>query len=703
MIKNTYLSAFFALFLLLGVQLQAQTDYAGDWNGAIEIPGIKLEIAIQLKHDKPEWTGALDIPLQHAKGLKLADLQITGKKIQFKLPDVPGNASFAGEFNDSGQKMEGIFSQSGQSFPMKLTRADALEKLAAEKRLQDAVATIKKLSDSLMQLRNMPGFAFGIVKDGQILMSEGFGYRDIEKKLPVTPNTQFAIGSSSKAFTALSLAILADRGAFDWEKPIINYLPDFKLYDDFATKEMTATDLVCHRSGLPRHDMMWYGSAYTRKDIYDRLRYLPPNKSLRTTWQYNNLMFMTAGILVERLSNQSWEDFIKNNIFQPLGMTHSNCSVNDLKKYEEAAIGYNQKDKVNTRLEYRNLDAIGPAGSINSTLTDMMQWVKLHLNKGKQGNQQIVSEAETQHLHTPQMLMPANAFAKSPELTDPSYAMGWFVYRQKGVEIVEHGGNIDGFTALVYMAPEKDFGLVILSNLNGAALPALLAHYATDLVLNLGYTDWYGRTYGAADKKEDDKDEQKPQPKRIADTQPSHALDAYIGEYEHPGYGKATVSKDGKNLQIHFNAFDLTMEHWHYDVFHAENKTLEADMMLNFQTDLNGSVFQFNVNLDPSAADVVFTKAASANLSDPAFLDRLTGKYAFNKEAINITIERRNKTLYATVPGQPVYTLEPYQGTEFKFKGLNGFSIEFTIPEKGKVMEASVIQPNGVFKVTRER
>ena len=135
MTKNIYLSAFFALFLLLGLQLQAQTDYAGDWNGAIELPGIKLEIALQLKYDKPNWTGALDIPMQHAKGLKLADLQIAGKKIQFKLPDVPGNASFAGEFNDSGQKMEGTFSQSGQSFPMKLTRADALEERARGDRL----------------------------------------------------------------------------------------------------------------------------------------------------------------------------------------------------------------------------------------------------------------------------------------------------------------------------------------------------------------------------------------------------------------------------------------------------------------------------------------------------------------------------------------------------------------------------------------
>lgn len=700
--KNTCLFAFFALFLLPGIQLQAQTDYAGNWNGAIELPGIKLEIAIQLKQDKSDWTGLLDIPVQQVKGMKIVDLQIADKKIQFKLPEVPGGASFAGEFNDSGQKMEGKFSQSGQSFPMKLTRADALEKIAAEKRLQEAVSAIKKLSDSLMQLRNVPGFAFGMVKDGQLLMSEGFGYRDMEKKLPVTANTQFAIGSSSKAFTAFSLAILADRGALEWEKPILNYLPDFKLYDDFATREMTATDLVCHRSGLPRHDLMWYGSAYTRKDIYDRLRYLQPNKSLRTSWQYNNLMFMTAGILIERRSNQSWEAFIKDNIFQPLGMTHSNCSVNDLKRYEEPAIGYNQKDKVNTRMEYRNLDAIGPAGSINSTLTDMMQWVKLHLNEGKNGDQQVLSETETRHLHTPQMLMPASFNAKSPELTDPSYAMGWFVYRQKGVEIVEHGGNIDGFTALVYMAPEKDFGLVILCNLNGAGLPAVLAHYATDLVLNLGYTDWYGRTYSAVDKKENDKDDKKPQPKKVADTQPSHPLDAYAGEFEHPGYGKVTVLKDGNKLRMQFNAFDLSMEHWHYDIFHAEEKNLDVDMMLNFQSDMNGSVYQFSVALDPLSSDVVFTKNASARLSDPQFLDRLTGKYVFEKGELSISIERRNKTLYATVPGQPVYALEPYQGTEFKLKGLNGYSIEFTVPEKGKALEASVIQPNGVFKVTRE-
>lgn len=691
------------VFLLFSVSGYAQADYAGSWKGAVEIPGMNLELSIDLKNDQGKWSGDMDIPLQGIKDMALSDLKLEGAKLGFKLPGVPGNASFAGSFDDKGEKLEGLFTQGGQSFPMKLKRESLLQKAAGEKRLADAVSTLQHLVDSLMPKRHTPGLAFGIVKDGKVLMANGFGYRDLDKKLPVTANTQFAIGSSSKAFTALSLSILADRGQMEWDKPVVNYMPDFKLYDEFATKEMTATDLCCHRSGLPRHDMMWYGSAYTRQDIYDRLRYLPPNKSLRTTWQYNNLMFMTAGLLVERLSGDTWEKFVQANIFQPLGMKNSNFSVKDLSAYPEAASGYLTKDEKNIRLDYRNLDAIGPAGSINSTVNDMLQWVKLHLGDGKVGDTQVVSETELKHVHTPQMLMDQSISEKSPELNDMAYGLGWMVYRDKGLQVVEHGGNIDGFSALVYMVPEKDFGLVILSNQNAAGLPMVLARYATDLVLGLDYTDWYARAYGSEDKKDEKKEEdKKPEPKRVSGTQPSHALDAYVGEFEHPAYGRIKIVMDNKALRLQYNSFNMPLEHWHYDLFRGEDKTLDISMMLNFQTDQNGVIDRFSMSTEPTVEDAVFKRAAPAKLSDPAFLKQLTGKFKFEDDGPAVTFELRNTTLYALVPGQPLYTLVPFQGTEFKLKGLNGYSIEFNIDNSGKVTEAIFMQPNGVFKVKRD-
>jgi CubicO group peptidase (beta-lactamase class C family) len=516
--RSSFMAAL-AVMLLLASSAIAQTDYTGIWKGAIEIPGMNLELSVHLNRDAGTWKGTLDIPLQQVKDMPLTDVALEGVSLRFKLPKVPGNASFSGKFDEKAEKLNGTFTQGGQSFPMNLQRESVALKAADEKRLQDVVQNLRRLTDSLRIKRHTPGLAFGIIKDGKILMADGFGYRNIEQKLPVTTNTQFAIGSSSKAFTSMALAILSDNGQLDWEKPIIQYMPDFKMYDDFATQDMNAIDLTCHRSGLPRHDMVWYGADFTRKDIYNRLRFLKPNKPFRTTWQYNNLMFMTAGYLVERISGKTWEDFVKANIFTPLGMKNSNFSVRDLVASKDFATGYSTKKDQNTRLDYRNIDAMGPAGSINSSLTDMLLWVKLHLGDGKSGDTRVVSEIELHRLHTPQMLMEQDAFAKNPELTDPSYGFGWFDYRFKGLKVVEHGGNIDGFTALVYMIPEKDFGLVILCNQNGAGLPTVLARYTTDMVLGLDYTDWYARSYGKEDKKDEKKDEsKKPAPKRIEGT-----------------------------------------------------------------------------------------------------------------------------------------------------------------------------------------
>jgi len=697
------LSLLWATLFLLAQSTTAQTDYSGNWQGAIDIPGMTLELSIHFQKEASEWKGFLSIPVQKIKDMSLADLLIEGKKVSFKLPEVPANASFTGNFDEKAERLEGKFTQGGQSFPMTLTRASAAEKAAKEKKLAESVAAFRLLADSLRIKRNTPGMAIGMVLDGKVLLNEGYGLRDLDKKLPVTASTLFAIGSSSKAFTTADLAILADQGSLDWDKPVVSYIPDFKLFDDFSTQEMNAIDLTCHRSGLPRHDLMWYGSGLSRQQIFERLRYLKPNKSLRTTWQYNNLMYMSAGCLIERISGKTWEAFTKENIFIPLGMTNSNFSVNDLQKSKDAALGYSTKDKKNTRLDYRNLDAIGPAGSINSSSTDMLQWVKLHLNGGKVGEKQVLSAAEMTHLHQPQMLMDYPGAARNPELYDLAYALGWITHRHRGLKVVEHGGNIDGFSALVYLVPEKDFGLVMLTNQNAAAVTGVLARYATDMILGLETTDWNARTYGDdGELAEDEKDEKKPEPRRISGTQPSHKPADYLGEYEHPGYGRVEIQETASGLQLKFNSFKLSMEHWHYDVYKAADTILDLSMMINFHSDPNGAIHQLSVNLDPNLEDEVFSKVAPARLSDPDFLKKLSGKYTLEGTGNNsCNFEVRNTTLFVKIAGQPEYTLVPFLGTEFKLKDLTGYSVEFQFNEKGEVECANFIQPEGVFKAIK--
>jgi CubicO group peptidase (beta-lactamase class C family) len=621
--------------------------------------------------------------------------------MRFKLPEVPANASFSGKFDEKAVQLSGNFSQAGQSFPMNLQRASALEKAAEAKRPADAVAAFRQLADSLRLKRHTPGMAIGVIKDGVVLLNDGFGYRDLDKKLPATANTLFAIGSSSKAFTTAGLSVLADQGALDWEKPVVQYMPDFKLYDDFATREINAIDLTCHRSGLPRHDLMWYGSDFTRQQVYERLRYLKPNKSLRTTFQYNNLMFMSAGCLIEKLSGKTWEDFTRENLFVPLGMTNSNFSVKDLAKSKESALGYRTKDDKNTKLDYRNLDAIGPAGSINSTTTDMLQWVKLHLGNGTVNGKKVLSADEITRLHTPQMLMDASGLSSTPELKDPSYALGWMTYRHRGLKVVEHGGNIDGFSALVYMVPEKDFGIVVLTNQDGAGILKVLAGYATDMFLGLETTDWYNRFYGD-DGEEEDEETPEKEVRKMGNTVPSRSLAGFAGTFEHPGYGKITVKETATGLRVQFNGFDLPLEHWHYDVFSARDTMLGINMMLNFASDPGGIIYQVSTSLDPTMPDEVFQKVAPSWLSDPAYLKKLAGKYTFAQGGVQTCqFEARNATLYVKVPGQPEYTLVPFDGNEFKLKGLSGYSVAFTLDAQGKAVAVSFIQPQGIFKANR--
>ncbi|KAB8330820.1 beta-lactamase family protein [Scytonema tolypothrichoides VB-61278] len=237
---------------------------------------------------------------------------------------------------------------------------------------------LSEFINKTIQEWKVPGLAIAIIKDSQIIFCEGFGLRDVENNLKVTQKTLFAVASCTKAFTTMAMGILADRGKLDWDKPVRNYLPTFKLYDSYATEHMTPRDLVTHRSGLPRHDFAWYGSVFTRQEIFERLQYLQPTQELRTTFQYQNLMYMTAGYLVGEIAQSSWEDFVQQEIFNPLGIKNSHFAVFKSQKSDDFAFPYKQKDEEVNKIPFRNMDTIGPAGSMNSNITDMAQWLLLH-------------------------------------------------------------------------------------------------------------------------------------------------------------------------------------------------------------------------------------------------------------------------------------------------------------------------------------
>jgi CubicO group peptidase (beta-lactamase class C family) len=538
------------------------------------------------------------------------------------------------------------------------------------------------------------GFAIAIVQDGKVILSKGYGLRDVKKNLPVTEKTLFAIGSATKSFTVTSLGVLVDQGKLDWDKPVRDYLPDFRLWDQFATERMTPRDLVTHRSGLPRHDLMWYNSPFTRQELFDRLRYLEPNKDFRTTFQYQNLMFMTAGYLAGHVAGTTWEELVSKAIFEPLGMTSSNFSITDSQKSTDFSLGYQVVNDIPVDMPFRNIDSIGPAGSINSNIEDMTKYVMMHLAKGKG----VVSATNEMQMMTPQMAIQAPSPDK--ELGDLAYGMGFFVTTYRGHKFVHHGGNIDGFSALVAFLPQDNIGLVILTNQNASPLPAVVAYNVWDRLLGMNQVDWTTRIkqQRALTKASEQDAKTKGYTTQRTGTHPSHELAEYAGEYEHPGYGIVKIEYASGGLKIDYHGLGGVLTHFHYDVFEVAKDDLNpfSEEKVQFHSNLAGDIDSLGIPFESTLKDITFSKLGDHSMAQKTFLQPLTGDYQRGPLLAAVAL-KGDSALTLTLPGQPVYNLVPVHGTKFNIKELNGYSVEF----KGD--DLVFYQPTGTFSATRRK
>jgi CubicO group peptidase (beta-lactamase class C family) len=571
---------------------------------------------------------------------------------------------------------------------------------AVESRLNDLDAFITEV----MAEWKVPGLALAVVEDGEVVVSKGYGYRDLDEERPVTSRTLFAIGSVTKSFTVTVLGMLADEGRLEWDGPVRTYLPDFELYDDVASERMTPRDLVTHRSGLPRHDLVWYGSNFTRQELYQRLRYLEPNRDFRAAYQYQNLMFMTAGYLAGRLTGMSWEDLVGERIFGPLGMARSNFSVDESQRSDDFAYPYVRIGEDVRQVDFRNLDEIGPAGSINSSVEEMIRYVQFHIDAGKHGDAQLLSETNAQQMQTPQMAIQGSI--QYEELGHSAYGMGFVVESYRGHKVVQHGGGIDGFISLLSLLPRERVGLIVLSNLSGNnPVPTIVARGVYDRVLGLEPVDWAARVreQQAEAREAEERAEEGGHSYRVEGTTPSHPPGDYAGSYEHPGYGVIAVVVDGAKLTAAFNNTTTPLEHFHYDVFSVPEDPLVplGELKVMFRYNMKGEIDRLLVPLEANVDDMVFTRVADEAMLQRDFLEQFEGEYEL--ATTNLTVELRgDDTLTLTVPGQPSYELVPSRGTTFDLKGLSGYSLEFKKDESGAVIELVLYQPNGTFVATRK-
>ena len=687
------------LFLFIGLTVSALSarenskQITGHWEGRIEVPGQALEINIDFfVTDEKTISGDISIPLQGAKDLALSEISITGKEIRFKLPGVSGNAGFAGEISADGQEIHGNFSQSGQSFTFQIHRA-----LTKAAKVKNSLQGFEAFISQAIGDWQVPGLAIAVVCQDEVILKRGFGFRDVEKKLPVTPQTLFAIGSSTKAFTTFAMGMLVDEGKMEWDRPLRNCLPDFELKDPLISQRITPRDLVTHRSGLPRHDKIWYNNhKATRREIVRRLRYLDLNADLRAKFQYNNLMFLTAGYLVEQLTGQTWEEVVQEKIFNALEMKRSNFSVQRSQQSDDFALPYTEEEDRLNQIPFRQIDLIGPAGSINSNIEDMSHWLMVHLNNGTYRKKRIINQATLADIHTPYMT--TGATAKHAQISSADYALGWFADTYRGHKRLHHGGNIDGFTALVTLFPNDGIGLVVLVNKSGAELPDIITRHAADRIFDLEAIDWNKEGLARRKKGKEADKEAKATKKgdRKKGTKPAHRLEEYVGDYEHPGYGTLSVRKVQDHLEFTFNDITTPLEHWHYEVFSglkSEDDVFE-NKKLQFRTDIKGNVAAVEAPFEPAVANIVFKKKPAAKMFDARYLKQFVGEYDLAGRAIRI--EPAGNSLKLIVPGQPPYTLAPALGEEFTLKEYSTVSIRFSFDENGRVQALLLRQPDGM-------
>lgn len=422
---------------------------------------------------------------------------------------------------------------------------------------------------------NVPGLAIAVIKDDKIVYAKGYGVRELGKSEEVSEKTIFAIGSSSKAFTAATLAILADEKKLKWDDRVTKFLPDFELYDPYVTREMTVRDMLTHRIGLERGDQLWYATDYSREEILRRVRFLEPSSSVRSRFGYQNIMYLAAGQIVPSITSKTWDDFVSDRIFSPLGMKDSGTSITTLSNSNDVATPHVEIDDKVTPVAWRKIDNIAPAGSINSNVVDMAQWVRLQLGKGKYNGKQLISEANIKEMQTPQTIMRHEGFYNImyPDAHFLTYGMGWFLSDFRGKKLVEHGGAIDGMRAEVAMIPEENIGVVILTNMNGTLLPHLLTYRIFDDLMGKEKRDWSGEALKGYQMLLNQAKEaaKKAEAERVKGTDPSLNLEQYAGKYQSEMYGDAEIKFSNGKLTAHYGSnFNGELEHWHYDTFQVK-------------------------------------------------------------------------------------------------------------------------------------
>lgn len=444
-----------------------------------------------------------------------------------------------------------------------------------------------------MQAFEVPGVAVGIVKDGKLIFSKGYGVRELGKSAPIDADTLFQIGSNTKAFTAAALGILVDEGKIHWDDRVTDYLPDFQMYDPYVTREFTIRDLLTHRSGLGTGagDLMFFPTTdFTRAEIIHRLRYLKPVSSFRSKWDYDNLLYMVAGELIPVVTGQSWERFVQERILNPLQMRPCAASYGLIKDRADLATPHQRVQGEVKSVPVTDISVVGSAGTINCSINGMARWLQAQLASGKgPGGLQLFSAEVAQQMWSVNTVQPLNETAPLTRTHFMGYGLGWEIRDEFGRLRVSHTGGVPGTVTWVSMIPELQLGVLVFTNQEESAAMEAIGHQILDAYLGAPKRDWVGVAVAYKGKRaaEAQAAEKEAAAVTAGASPPTFPLDSYAGTYVDSWRGEATVRRDGDKLVLKFSrtaGLEGSLEPYSGNVFIVRwnNRAWNADAYVRF-------------------------------------------------------------------------------------------------------------------------
>ena len=547
---------------------------------------------------------------------------------------------------------------------------------------------------------NTAGIGVGVVVNDKLVFAKGYGYRDYEKKLPFTSATVCPIASNTKLFTAVAAGMLVEDGKLTWDKPIRDSVPTIRFYNDQLNNTVTLRDMLSHRTGVTRHDTIWYKSDFTRKELFDRLKYLEPQEPMREAFLYNNLMFAAAGYMIELQSGKRWEDFVREKILNPLDMKSTGYSISDMTHQPDFGVPFTEKRDSFELYKipyYEDIEGVAPCGAIASNIDDISHWLIALMNEGKYKGRQVLPAAVLKATLEPAIALP-NTLTESLgywEILNSAYGMGRQTASYRGHLLTFHGGDLPGFHSQVSFMPREHFGVIVLVIGDHAApLYNVVSYNVYERLLGMDQTPWSERRLAMRLKsKEAGKQARaKAGEDRVPNTKPSHALGDYVADYENAAYGVMKIGLKDNQLQFDFHKMKMPMTQFHYDRFDTPDDERDGKWSVNFRTNPQGDVDQAVMSLDE--AEAVFTRKPEA--LDATLLTQLAGTYEMPSGMKAQITFIENSGLSLVLPGSPPYSLTHTKGMRFRIPQFSDLVFEFVM-ENGQVKALKEKDPSGEF------